>query len=68
MLFDDFDFDPDVIPGMTDVELEEASDRAFGFLASNLCGDFGSAAWERFNQWYDALQTEQERRASRSGT
>ncbi len=65
-LFAEFEFDADKVPSMTDEELEDAADRAFGFLASNLCGDYGSASWDRFNRWYTALQAEQDRRAART--
>lgn len=63
MLFEEFDFPVETIPTMSDVEIDEAIDRAWGFLASNLCGDFGSENWDRFNAWYAGLQAEQQRRA-----
>lgn len=65
-LFGEFDFDTAGIAQMSDEELEQTSDQAFGFLASNLCGDFGTDTWERFNRWYAELQAEQARRAARA--
>lgn len=64
-LFEEFEFDTSKISEMSDEELEEASNQAFGFIASNLCGDYGPDRWERFNAWYAAILAEQERRSAK---